>query len=357
MNTNGTKIKFGVIGCGFIGKRHIEHIEVNPESELVAVCDIKPKETLGIEHVNAMFFETAEQMFNDHLDLDVVVVATPNGLHAEHALLALRNGKHVIVEKPLGLTKEECEQVIHVSMQQNKLVFGVMQNRYSPPSVWLKEVVESGILGKIFFVQVNCFWNRDERYYKKSDWKGKKALDGGTLFTQFSHFVDIMYWLFGDIEDAHSYMNNFSHQETTEFEDTGVITFRFREGAMGCFNFSTSVFEKNLESSITIIAENGTIKVGGQYMDKVEYCNIRNYTMPELDASNPPNDYGFYKGSAANHNYVIQNTVDTLKGRTRIATNALEGMKVVEIINKMYAAHEVNGNVPRIENNFRNTKV
>jgi predicted dehydrogenase len=241
-------------------------------------------------------------------------------------------------------------------MEHNKLVFGVMQNRYSPPSVWLKEVVGSGVLGKIFFVQVNCFWNRDERYYSKSDWKGTKHLDGGTLFTQFSHFIDIMFWLFGDIEDMHSYMNNFSHQQNTEFEDTGVVTFRFRDGAMGCFNFSTSVYEKNFESSITIIGENGTIKVGGQYMEKVELCNIKDYTMPKLDASNPPNDYGNYKGSAANHNYVIQNTIDVLKGRTKISTNAMEGLKVVEIIQKMYTANGNNGWHEAPSRDFRTTK-
>ena len=239
----------------------------------------------------------------------------------------------------MALSKSDCEDLIHKSMQKNKLVFGVMQNRYSPPSAWLKEVVSSGKLGQIFMVQVNCFWNRDERYYKSDGWKGKKELDGGTLFTQFSHFIDIMYWLFGDITNIKSSIRDFNHQALTDFEDSGNVTFDFiKGGGMGTLNFSTAVWDKNLESSMTIIAEKGSIKVGGQYMDEVEYCHIKDYVMPKLAPTNPANDYGTYKGSAANHHYIIENVVDTLKGNTVATTNALEGMKVVEIIERIYAS-------------------
>jgi UDP-N-acetyl-2-amino-2-deoxyglucuronate dehydrogenase len=215
-------------------------------------------------------------------------------------------------------------------------VFAVMQNRYSPPSVWIKEMVDSGKLGKIYLVQLNCYWNRDDRYYKQDSWHGKKDLDGGTLFTQFSHFIDIMYWLFGDIENINARLSDFNHQQLTEFEDSGVVTFDFVNGGMGCLNFSTSVWDKNLESSMTIIAENGSVKIGGQYMDKVEYCHVKNYSMPNLEPTNPGNDYGAYKGSAQNHHYVIDNVVDVLKGRASITTNALEGLKVVEMIERIY---------------------
>jgi predicted dehydrogenase len=199
-------------------------------------------------------------------------------------------------------------------------------------------IIDSKILGEIYLVQLNCFWNRDERYYKSDSWHGNKDLDGGTLFTQFSHFIDIMYWLFGDIKNIQSKLRDFNHEKLTDFEDSGLVNFDFAKGGVGCLNYSTSVWNQNLESSMTIIGENGSIKIGGQYMDKVDYCHIKNYNMPELAPTNPGNDYGAYKGSAQNHNYVIQNVIDVLKGRGTITTNALEGLKVVEIIEKIYDA-------------------
>ena len=256
------------------------------------------------------------------------------------SLIALESGSHVVVEKPMGLHKADCESILFKALQQSKHVFCVMQNRYSPPSVWLKDVISNNLLGKIHMVQVNCYWNRDDRYYSKSDWKGTIDLDGGPLFTQFSHFMDIMYWLFGDIRDVKARFANFNHSHNTDFEDSGFISFQFANGGMGCLNYSTSVYDTNLESSMTIIGEKGTIKVGGQYMDKVDYCNIENYTMPELPPSNPPNDYGAYKGSAANHHFIFDNVVDTLKGKSTVTTNALEGLKVVEIIERIYESRK-----------------
>ena len=145
-----------------------------------------------------------------------------------------------------------------------------------------------------------------------------------------------MYWLFGDIDNIQGKFSDFIHQESTDFEDSGFISFDFINGGMGSINYSTAVADQNLESSITIVGENGSIKVGGQYMNEVEVCNIKDYEMPKLKESNPANDYGPYKGSAANHNYVIKNVIDTLKGRTSATTNALEGLKVVEIIERIY---------------------
>ncbi len=196
-------------------------------------------------------------------------------------------------------------------------------------------------MGKIFMVNINCLWNRDHRYYSKNFWKGSADLDGGTLFTQFSHFLDIMYWLFGDVKNIQARFADFNHHDQTDFEDSGIVNFEFLKGGMGNILFSTSLWNKNFESSMTIIAENGTVKIGGQYMNEVEYCHIKDYEMPILAEANPANDYGDYKGSAANHVYIIQNVVDTLKGRTNITTNALEGLKVVDIIERIYQAGKI----------------
>lgn len=331
------KVKFAVVGCGHIGKRHAEMIDRNEESELVALIDVKEKMALGIDQYPVPFYSSLKEFLQQYKgSVDVISIATPNGYHCEHALLALDSQKHVVIEKPLALKKSDAEKLIYKALNVHRHIFAVMQNRYSPPSVWIKEMIDSGKLGQLYMVQLNCYWNRDERYYKQDSWHGKKNLDGGTLFTQFSHFIDIMYWLFGDIENIQSRLRDFKHQHLTEFEDSGVVTFDFVNGGLGCINFSTAVWDRNLESSMTVIAENGSLKIGGQYMDKVEYCHVRDYQMPELAPTNPGNDYGAYKGSAQNHHYVIENVVDVLKGRATITTNALEGLKVVDIIERIY---------------------
>lgn len=332
-----TKIKFAVIGQGHIGKRHAEMIRRNPNCELIAVCDILPKEKAGVADIKEDYFNAITDLLKSHPEIEVVNICTPNGLHAEHAILAIESGKHVVVEKPMALTKSDCEKVIHSALSRQKNVFCVMQNRYSPPSVWLKEVMDKKVLGDIYMVQLNCYWNRDERYYKPGNWKGTQQLDGGTLFTQFSHWVDIMYWLFGDITNIQAKFADFNHSASTDFEDSGFVSFDFANGGMGSINYSTSVWDKNLESSLTIVGSKGSIKVGGQYMDQVEVCNIKDYKMPALGETNPANDYGAYKGSANNHNFVIENVINTLRGQHTMTTNALEGMKVVDIIERIYA--------------------
>ncbi|GAA4320973.1 Gfo/Idh/MocA family oxidoreductase [Compostibacter hankyongensis] len=331
-------VKFAVIGCGHIGKRHAEMISRNRESQLVGLIDVKNKEDLNIDQYSVPFFNTLDDFLNSGIEVDVINIASPNGFHAGQAMQCLEARKHIVVEKPLALVKQDAEKVIYKALQVHRHVFAVMQNRYSPPSVWIKELIESGRLGEIYMVQLNCYWNRDDRYYKPESWHGKKDLDGGTLFTQFSHFIDIMYWLFGDITNISAKLNDFNHKGLTEFEDSGIVSFDFTNGGMGSLNYSTSVWNQNLESSMTIIAENGSVKIGGQYMDKVEVCHIKDYTMPELAPTNPGNDYGAYKGSAANHHYVIENVVDVLNSRSAITTNALEGLKVVDIIERIYCA-------------------
>lgn len=332
-------IKFAVIGLGHIGKRHAEMIRRNKDSELVAVCDILTPEELGIEP-DVPFFSSIDDLLNSDIEIDVVNICTPNGYHTEHAIKALEKKHHIVIEKPLALKKSDAERIVFKSIEVSKSVFCVTQNRYSPPSVWLKEIVSEKRLGKIFMVQLNCYWNRDERYYKAGNWHGTQDLDGGTLFTQFSHFIDIMYWLFGDITNIRGNFHDFSHQTLTDFEDSGVVTFDFINGGMGSLNYSTSVWDKNLESSIIIVGEKGTVKVSGQYMNEVEYCHIQDYEMPTLAPSNPPNDYGTYKGSAQNHHYVIQNVVEKLNEKGSITTNVLEGLKVIDIIERIYQVRD-----------------
>lgn len=331
-------INFGIVGCGYIGKRHAAMINGNGACRLQAFCDIKHRESLGMEAYDAAFYPDYARMLAGETGLDVVNICVPNGLHADFAVRAMEYGAHVVVEKPMALTTRDADRMLEVSRKTGRKVFCVMQNRYSPPSAWIKSLVDSGILGAIEMVQVNCYWNRDERYYVPGSWHGSADLDGGTLFTQFSHFVDILSWLFGDITNIKARFGDFRHRELTAFEDSGMVQFDLVKGGMGCFNYSTAVYDQNLESSLTIVAQNGSVKIGGQYMDKVEYCHVKDYEMPVLPPTNPGNDYGAYKGSAQNHQYVIQNVVDVLEGKTDAVTATVEeGRLVVDMIERIYS--------------------
>ena len=330
-------VKFAIIGFGHIGRRHATIANEHPSGSVEAIVEIRPEVVNDpLFPATAKYYSSLDEFIASKCDVDVVNIATPNGLHCPYALRLLDAGYHVVIEKPMGLSKSECEAVIFKSLQVNRQVFVVKQNRYSPPSKWLKEIIQDKIIGETLMIQVNCYWNRDDRYYKTGGWKGTKKMDGGTLYTQFSHFIDIMYWVFGDIKNIKTTLKDFTHNVLTEFEDSGVVQFEFVDGGMGCINFSTSVWDTNLESSITVIGSKGSLKIGGQYMNEIEYCHIENYTMPKLAPTNPPNDYGPFKGSAANHHYVIENVVNTLNGTDTITANALEGMKVVDIIERIY---------------------
>ncbi len=333
-------VKFAVVGQGHIGKRHAEMIRREAGASLVGICDILPKGSLNLPVDDAPFYSSFDEMISSGIDADVINICVPNGLHADFATRSLLAGYNVVIEKPIALSTAEAQMIKDAAEKSGKRVFCVMQNRYSPPSVWLKETIDQKRLGKIFMVQLCCYWNRDERYYKPGNWHGTADLDGGTLFTQFSHFIDIMYWLFGDIKNVRGNFADFTHQKLTAFEDSGFVSFDFENGGMGTMCYSSAVWNKNLESSITIIGEKGTIKVAGQYMNEVVYCDIDGYEMPELAPSNPPNDYGPYKGSAQNHHYVIRNVVDTLVNGATPTTTLAEGAKVVEIIEKMYKCRD-----------------
>lgn len=332
------EVSFAICGVGHIGRRHAALVQRQPGAKLAALVDIRAELELELsaEFVGVPFFTSLEEYLAHGPAADVLTVATPNHLHASQAIAGLRHGLHVLVEKPLALRTADAEQVVATASQAGRLVFGVMQNRYSPPAVWLKQVIEENRLGGIFMVQINCFWNRDARYYRPGSWHGTRSLDGGTLFTQFSHFIDLLYWVFGDVTNLQARFHDFNHQHLTEFEDSGLVTFDLVRGGTGTLHYSTAVWDRNLESSLTVIGEHGSLRIGGQYMDKVEHCHIRDYECPPLLPTNPANHYGFYQGSAANHVQAIEEVVEAVRSGGLCETNAREGVKVVEIIERIY---------------------
>jgi UDP-N-acetyl-2-amino-2-deoxyglucuronate dehydrogenase len=331
------KLKFAIIGCGRIAERHAKHMQ--KFGALIAACDIIEERAVKMgEAYGAAAYTSDIIMLQAHPEIDVVAVCSPNGLHAIHTIVSLLAGCHVICEKPMALKVEDCKEMISVAEKMNKKLFIVKQNRFNPPVSAVKKIIEEGRLGKIFNIQLNCFWNRDNEYYKNS-WKGTKELDGGTLFTQFSHFIDLLYWMIGDIKNVNAFIGNYNHKAVIEFEDTGVVILEFTNGTIGTINYSVNSFDKNMEGSLSIFAEKGTVKIGGQYLNELEYQCIENYQIKDLPKSNPPNEYGKYSGSMSNHDKVYANVSDVLlKNNIEKSATGLEGLKTVEIINKIYAS-------------------
>lgn len=327
-------VRFGIIGCGRIAQRHAEHI--HNRAELVAVCDIdKEKAESLAKKYSARPYNNITEMLMRETGMDVVAVCSPNGLHAEHAITALHAGYHVICEKPMALTSYDCGEMIKAAERMNRRLFAIKQNRFNPPVAAVKQLIDEGRLGKIFNVQLSCFWNRNEDYYKNS-WKGTLKLDGGTLYTQFSHFIDLLYWVIGDVKKVRSFMGNFAHNGIIEFEDTGVVIMEFQNGAIGTINYTVNSYEKNMEGSLTIFGEKGTVKIGGQYLNELEYQNIEGYTIENLPEGNKANNYGNYQGSMSNHDKVYDNLIEVLEKNAPISTSSFEGLKTVEIIEKIY---------------------
>lgn len=331
-----SSIRFAVIGCGRIAQRHAEHI--NNKGILVAVCDtVKEKADAMAAQYKATAYYKVEDLLAAEKQVDVVAVCSPNGLHAEHSIKALKAGFHVLCEKPMAITVQDCGEMIQAAEKSNKRLFAIKQNRYNPPVAAVKKIVEEGRLGKINSVQLNCFWNRNTDYYQNS-WKGTLKMDGGTLFTQFSHFIDLLYWIVGDVDKVQAVMGNFTHQGIIEFEDAGAVIVQFANGAIGTINYTVNSYKKNMEGSLTLFGEKGTVKIGGQYLNELEYQNIEGYVIENLPEGNKPNNYGNYVGSMSNHDKVYENVIDVLQHNASITTSAFEGLKTVEIIEKIYKA-------------------
>ncbi|HNF70763.1 MAG TPA: Gfo/Idh/MocA family oxidoreductase [Chitinophagaceae bacterium] len=331
------KISFAIVGYGHIGQRHAQRILEHPYGELSAICELPGVEVAKDTLPEGVLWYDDLTVLLQEVSFDVLCVCTPNDCHAPHTIQALKAGRHVVCEKPMALSTEECQAMIDASGNYQRSVFVVKQNRYNEPVQQVRQLLEKGTLGRVFLIQVNCFWNRNESYYLNSAWRGKRKRDGGILFTQFSHFVDILYYLFGMVKVLHGELRAFNHPYT-EIADNGCFIMETASGALVSFNASVSSYEKNMEGAITILAEKGTLKIGGQYLNTIEYQHLQEERLPDIVLGGKPNDYGAYQGSMSNHDRVIANVIDTLNGKGNIMTNAREGRDVVAIIEAMYAS-------------------
>jgi UDP-N-acetyl-2-amino-2-deoxyglucuronate dehydrogenase len=337
MMKRNNALRFAVIGCGRIAHRHAEHIQNN--GILMAVCDIIPEKAddFAKKFDSKAYYSVDDLLKNERHQIDIISICTPNGLHAIHSIKSLDAGIHVLCEKPMAITVHDCGEMIKAAEKNNKRLFVVKQNRFNPPVVAVKKAIDDGILGKIYSVQLSCFWNRNPDYYLNS-WKGTKSMDGGTLFTQFSHFIDLLYWMIGDVKETRGFIANLGHKGIIEFEDTGVVSIEFYSGAIGTLNYTVNSYSKNMEGSLTIFGEKGTVKIGGQYLNELEYQNIDGFEFTNIPSGNKANNYGQYQGSMSNHDLIYKNLVDVLTNGGSISTNFYEGLKTVEIIDKIYAS-------------------
>lgn len=331
--TMNAPLRFAIIGCGKIAPRHAAEAVRN--GELVAVCDIlKEKADHLASKFSAKAFYTITELLAAEKKIDLVAVCTPNGLHAAHSIVALQAGCHVLCEKPLCISSEDGNKMIEAASASGRKLFVVKSTRYNPALAGLKKIIEENKLGRLYSFQLNCFWNRPADYYKDS-WKGSLLLDGGTLYTQFSHYIDALLWLLGDIKNVAGFRKNIAHKAIIEFEDSGSVALEMENGMTGGLNWSVNTFQKNMEVSLTIIAEKGNIRIGGEYMNKIEYQLMEGHNF-EIPVQGVANDYGFYKGSMSNHDKVYENLVKALQNNHHPFTHATDGLKTVETIERIY---------------------
>lgn len=328
------EIRFGIVGYGRIGSRHAIQINNNPDAKLVAVCDIKKDraDDAAKKYGCNAHYDLEDMLYED---IDILNICTPSGLHADMSVVGLMNDKHVLCEKPMTLNLVDADQVINAEKRSGKKFFLVKQNRYNPPIKALKDAVYNQKLGDISLINCNVLWNRHKQYYMDDDWKGTMKLDGGSLMTQCSHFLDLMLWIGGPVNSVFSRMENLAHPYI-ETEDTGFVTINFKNGAIGSLQYTMNVHDKNIEGSMTVIGSKGTIKVGGEYLNTLEKWSVNGFPEPKLEKGAEANDYGTYKGSMSNHDKVIANVVEVLKGKGQIAANSLQGRQSIEAMQAAY---------------------
>lgn len=325
-----------MVGCGSIGERHAKLAA--EKGELVAVCDVDERKVKAFSKTYACFGYTSLNDMLRQVIADALIVCTPNGLHATHSIDGLNHQLHVLCEKPMAITSADGKQMIKAAEKANRHLQIVKQNRFNPPVVAVKKLLQANKLGQIYSIQLNCFWNRGVKYYQQSNWRGTKALDGGVLFTQFSHFIDLLYWFFGELKKVKGTVSNIAHGEVIEIDDTGVFTFITEAGVPGTLHYSTNTKNKNYEGSITILAEKATIKIGGPYLNILEYQEPVLIDVAKLRTGNASNKYKGYEGSMNNHASVYDEFIQVIAGKRKQYVTGEEGLQSVKMIEQLYKA-------------------
>ncbi len=326
-------IKIGLLGCGRISKNHFEAIAQQKDAQVVACCDIIPERAKeAAEKYNIPFWTTKYEEMLKRDDIDLISICTPSGLHPEHGIQAAKASKHVLTEKPMACRLNEADELIKACEEAGVKLFVVLQNRLNPSIQLVRRAFDEGRFGRIYMITSNVFWTRPQDYYDMSPWRGTWKLDGGAFMNQASHYVDMVQWFGGPIEEVKSITATLARN--IEAEDTGAAIIRFENGAIGSINVTMLTYPKNLEGSITILGEKGTVRVAGTSMNKIEqwdFVDQQPYDVG-IDQHNtePTSVYGF------GHAGYYRNVINTLQGKNHPISDGLEGRKSLRLLTQIY---------------------
>jgi UDP-N-acetyl-2-amino-2-deoxyglucuronate dehydrogenase len=335
-------IRVALVGCGRISRNHFESIERVDGLELVAVCDIvEARAREAGEQYKVPWFVSLEAMLAE-VSSDAVVIATPSGLHPAHGMIAARAGRHVIAEKPMAISLAAADALVQACDDNGVKLFVVKQNRLNPPIQLLKRAIDRGRFGRIYMANCTVHWTRPQEYYDQAPWRGTWEFDGGAFMNQASHYVDLMQWLVGPVESVMAKTATLARR--IEAEDTGIAVVKFRSGALATIEVTMLTFPRNLEGSITILGEKGTVKIGGTAVNKVEHWSFSEYDdddkLVEQASTNPPTVYGF------GHEAYYRNVLAVLRGEARPDTDGRAGRKSLELILAIYESARTGRDVP-----------
>jgi len=338
----GRPVRIALVGCGRIAKNHLEAIRASEDLELVGVCDIVAERAeAAAREYGTRGYASYEALLGES-GADVVSICTPSGLHPRHGIQAAQAGKHVISEKPMATRLEDADALVAACDEAGVHLFVVKQNRLNPSIQLLKRAVDRERFGRIYMANTTVRWSRPQDYYDQARWRGTWEFDGGAFMNQASHYVDMIQWLVGPVESVVAKTATLARR--IETEDSGAAVLRFRSGALGVIEVTMLTYPKNLEGSITILGETGTVKIGGTAVNRVEHWQFAEYDdddkLVEAASTNPPNVYGF------GHEVYYRNVLAVLRGEAAPETDGREGRKSLELLLGIYESARTGNDVP-----------
>jgi UDP-N-acetyl-2-amino-2-deoxyglucuronate dehydrogenase len=336
------RVRVALVGCGRISRNHLEAIRKVDGLQLVAAADTDRAraDAVGAEQGVPAFGSLDEMLAA--VPSDLVSICTPSGLHPQHGIAAARAGRHVLTEKPMAISLAAADDLVQAADAAGVHLFVVKQNRLNPPIQLLKRAVDKGRFGRLYMANVTVRWTRPQEYYDAEPWRGTWEFDGGAIMNQASHYVDLMQWLVGPVESVMA--KTATQARRIEAEDSGVAVMRFRNGALGVLEVNVLTFPKNLEGSITLLGEKGSVKIGGTAVNKVEHWAFADYDdddkLVDAASTNPPSVYGF------GHEGYYRNVLAVLRGQAKPDTDGRAGRKSLELILGIYESAKTGSEVP-----------
>ena len=340
--TSEKNFRVALAGCGRISKNHFDAIDKIDGLELVAVCDADPVRAEQAATENRVDCFTSYEKMLKEAKADVITIATPSGLHAEQGVAAAQAGKHVVMEKPMAISLTGADALVQACDKAGVQLFVVKQNRLNPPIQLLKHAVDKNRFGRVYLASCTVHWARPQEYYDQAPWRGTWEFDGGAFMNQASHYVDLIQWLMGPVESVMAKTATLARR--IETEDTGVAILKFRNGALGSIEVTMLAYPRNLEGSITVLGEKGSVKIGGTAVNKVDYWQFAEYDdddkLIEAVDTNPPNVYGL------GHQGYYRNVLAVLRGEAKADTDGRAGRKSLELILGIYESAKTGREVP-----------